>query len=112
MRSNSPFRPSVDADECSLVAAERARLHRAGSTWPAAGRSFVLRILNLAAVASALVASGCMSWFTTNFVPPEAAFAPLPVTQNNPTLLANQDRDAVFEGVVDVIDDSFKIARD
>ena len=45
-------------------------------------------------------------------MPPEAAFAPLPVVQNNPTLIPNQNRDLVFETVIDVVDDYFKIDRE
>jgi hypothetical protein len=67
---------------------------------------------SLAVVAVALSASGCINWFGSNFVPPEAAFAPLPILQNNPTLVPNQNRDLVFETVIDVVDDYFKIDRE
>jgi hypothetical protein len=36
----------------------------------------------------------------------------LPIVISNPTLLPNQDRDLVFETVVDVLDDYFKIDRE
>jgi len=97
MRSKNPLRQSVTADVCRHSAAARAGL----------------RAMKLAAALSALCTSGCLSWFGgTSFVAPEQAFAPLPVTQTNPTLLTNQDRDLVFEATVDVIDDYFKVERE
>ena len=56
--------------------------------------------------------AGCITWFPENVVPPEAAFAPPPITQNNPVLIACQDGNLVFETVADVIDDYFKIDRE
>ncbi len=59
-----------------------------------------------------MASGGCITWFGSDFVPPEAAFAPLPITQNNPSFIPNQNRDLVFETVIDVIDDYFKVERE
>lgn len=64
----------------------------------------------LAAIVSAAISTaGCITWLPAGGLQPEDAFAPLPIIAPNPTLLPNQDRELVFETVVDVIDDYFKV---
>ncbi len=99
MRAPPSFRPSA--------------AHDASPAAPPAQRFAADRHLaGLAVVAIALAAGGCISWLGSDFVPPEAAFAPLPITQNNPALIPNQNRDLVFETVIDVVDDYFKVDRE
>jgi hypothetical protein len=67
------------------------------------------RSLAFFALAAMSFAGGCLNWIPPTVLQPEAAFAPLPIIVNNPVLIPNQNRDLVFETVVDVIDDYFKI---
>jgi hypothetical protein len=67
------------------------------------------RWLAVIVLASVVPAAGCLTWFPTNPTPPEAAFAPLPIMANNPVLIPNQNPELVFETVVDVVDDYFKV---
>ncbi len=53
--------------------------------------------------------AGCITWIPPTALQPETSFAPLPIVVNNPTLIPNENRDLVFETVVDVIDDYFKV---
>jgi len=59
----------------------------------------------------ALVASGCHAWDPPSYMPPELAFGP-PLPQGNPVLVQTLDRDFVWEQVVDVVDDYFKIQQE
>ena len=63
----------------------------------------------LAAIIAIVSTAGCITWLPPAGLQPEAAFAPLPIVANNPTLIPNEDRDLVFETVLDVLDDYFKV---
>ncbi|HEX4142269.1 MAG TPA: hypothetical protein VHY91_01855 [Pirellulales bacterium] len=76
---------------------------------PAGPPRAAVRWLASLALACLVVSEGCITWIPPNAMQPEAAFAPLPIVANNPVLLPNQDRDLVFETVLDVIDDYFKV---
>src|SRR5262249_9348329 len=47
-----------------------------------------------------------------NPTPPEAMFPPIPIQANNPVFVPDQNPDLVFETVVDVIDNYFKVDRE
>jgi hypothetical protein len=60
----------------------------------------------------ALVAlAGCRAWAPATYVPPEFAFGP-PPQQSNPALIGSLDRDFVWDQVVDVVDDYFRIEHE
>jgi hypothetical protein len=67
------------------------------------------RFWALLALAATISATGCINWIPPNVMQPETTFAPLPIIVNNPVLIPNENRDLVFETVVDVIDDYFKV---
>jgi hypothetical protein len=102
MRVPQIFRRAAEASP--EVAPPRARNVAMFRRWPG--------LAAMAGLSVALTSSGCINWIGSNFVPPETAFAPLPITQNNPTLVPNQNRDLVFETVIDVVEDYFKIDRE
>ena len=77
-------------------------------------RALVLRLLLAARLAiglCALALPGCQAWSPASYVGPEVAFGGPPL-QNNPTLVATLDRDFVWDQVVDVVDDYFRIEKE
>ena len=71
-----------------------------------------------AAAASLVTAGGCLSWFTPNApppvagVPPGTTIGPPVVGRNNPMLVPVLDRDLLWDQLVDVVDDYFKVLRE
>ncbi len=59
----------------------------------------------------ALALGGCRNFAPTRYNPPQFSFGP-PPPQGNPVLVTAMDREMVWEGVADVVDDYFKIARE
>jgi hypothetical protein len=55
--------------------------------------------------------AGCNAWSPPSYVPPELAFGP-PPPQPNPVLVTVMDRDLVWDQVVDVVDDYFRIQQE
>ena len=72
----------------------------------------VKRLLALLTLSATISLAGCITWLPAGGLQPETAFAPLPLIVNNPVLIPNQDRDLVYETVVDVLDDYFKIDKE
>lgn len=70
-----------------------------------------LRAARLAIVVCALALAGCRAWFEPAYVGPEVGFGP-PPQQSNPVLVTNMDRDFVWDQVVDVVDDYFRIKEE
>lgn len=69
---------------------------------------FALRVCALLAGAVSLV--GCNAWQPFQYNPPEFSFGPPVVPpQSNPVVVPNMDRDFVWDQVVDVVDDYFRI---
>lgn len=60
----------------------------------------------------ALGVAGCNAWQPPTYTPPELPFAELPPPQPNPVVVANMDRDFVWDQVVDVVDNYFRIQRE
>ena len=74
---------------------------------------FFLRSRRLRAFFAGLamsVAGGCAGWGAPGY--PPGAYVPPPVLLNNPALVPVMDRDLVWEQVVDVVDDYFKIEHE
>jgi hypothetical protein len=59
----------------------------------------------------ALAFFGCRAWQPASYVPPEIAFGP-PPPQTNPLLVTVMDRDFVWDQMVDVVDDYFRIEKE
>jgi hypothetical protein len=68
------------------------------------------RLLRVAACALAL--AGCHAWHPPSYNPPEMVFGPLPPPQGNPVVVTVMDRDFVWDQVVDVVDDYFRVQRE
>jgi hypothetical protein len=61
----------------------------------------------------ALVVSGCHAWQPATYTPPASVLGPLPPPPGgNPVPVGNMDRDFVWEQVVDVVDDYFRIQHE
>lgn len=58
----------------------------------------------------ALALAGCNAWHPATYVPPEIAFGP--PLQANPAVVGVMDRDLLWDQVVDVVDDYFKIRQE
>ncbi|MGD9722455.1 MAG: hypothetical protein AB7O59_13200 [Pirellulales bacterium] len=54
---------------------------------------------------------GCQSFQPTSYTPPEMSFAP-PAQMPNPVVVTAMDRDYVWDQVVDVVDDYFRIQKE
>jgi hypothetical protein len=67
----------------------------------------------LAMLLCALVLEGCRPWDSPTYLPPESAFGPLPPPPaGNPIMVTVMDRDLVWNQVVDVVDDYFRVKRE
>jgi hypothetical protein len=73
------------------------------------GRSPSGRLLIV--VWAALTLAGCRAFVPASYTPPEVSFVP-PPPQTNPTLIASMDRDFVWDQIVDVVDDYFRIQKE
>ena len=62
-------------------------------------------------VACCALAVGCRAFVPARYEPPEFP-APMPALQANPTTVTALDRDLVWDQVVDVVDDYFRIERE
>jgi len=82
------------------------RWHRSdsGRWWRAARQWLVLAL--------APILAGCQAWQPPTYVPPDVAFGPPPVAMPNPVPVAVMDRDYVWNQVVDVVDDYFRISKE
>jgi hypothetical protein len=61
----------------------------------------------------ALAPFGCRApWSASSYTPPQLGFAPLPPPQTNPVAVTTMDRDLVWDQVVDVVDDYFRIQHE
>jgi hypothetical protein len=65
----------------------------------------------LLVIACALAAVGCRAFVPARYEPPDFSFGP-PPPQQNPALVTALDRDFVWDQVVDVVDDYFKIEKE
>ncbi len=67
--------------------------------------------LRLCALAACLVAhTGCNAWQPFRYNPPEFAIGPRTIPpEPNPLMVPNMDRDFVWDQVVDVMDDYFRV---
>ena len=63
-------------------------------------------------VAGAGALVGCHAWHPPSYVPPEPPFIPLPPPQGNPIVVGSMDRDFVWDQVVDVVDDYFRVQHE
>lgn len=63
----------------------------------------------LMACACALL--GCHAWHPAIYAPPQFSFVPLPPPAN-PALVTSMDRDFVWDQVVDVVDDYFRVQHE
>jgi hypothetical protein len=70
--------------------------------------------VSLCALAACSVAlAGCQAWQPARFNPPEFALGPRDVPpQPNPVLVTSMDRDFVWDQVVDVVDDYFRVEHE
>jgi hypothetical protein len=71
----------------------------------------LLRATRLLAVLLCALALGCNAWSVATYVPSEAPYGPPPVP-TNPVLVTSLDRDFVWDQVVDVVDDYFRIEKE
>lgn len=71
----------------------------------------LFRASGLTAIVCALL-SGCHAWQPATYQPPDMSLSPPPMAASNPVLVAALDRDFVWEQVVDVVDDYFKIEKE
>lgn len=60
----------------------------------------------------ALALGGCQAWQPAQYNPPDFGFAPPPPPQGNPLIVTSMDRDFVWDQVVDVVDDYFRIEHE
>lgn len=75
-------------------------------------RLCAIRALSLRlACIGALCLSGCQAWQPAAYAPPPVPFAPV-AAQMNPLYVPALDRDFVWDQVVDVVDDYFRIDRE
>ena len=63
-------------------------------------------------VASAGALVGCHAWHPPSYEPPLLDFGPLPPPQGNPIVVSSMDRDFVWDQVVDVVDDYFRVQHE
>ncbi len=79
------------------------------------------RALGFLSAALTSLALGCIQWSLPQYTPPQivmpqvypdVALAPVPVIMQNPLLIASVDRDFLWNQVVDVVDDYFKVSRE
>ena len=60
-----------------------------------------------------LMLTGCNAWQPATYTPPVFGFAPEYVApQSNPLVIQNMDRDLVWDQVVDVVDDYFRVEHE
>jgi len=73
-----------------------------------------LRACCLAVVGACLaVLSGCNAWQPAKYNPPEFAFGPPNIAPNtNPLVIPNMNQDFVWDQIVDVVDDYFRIEHE
>jgi len=61
----------------------------------------------------ALALWGCQAWNPPSYIPPQSVMGPLPPPPpGNPAIVTAMDRDFVWEQVVDVVDDYFRIQHE
>ena len=65
----------------------------------------------LAGAAMRLALAGCQAWQPTSYTPPELVLLP-PTPGPNPVMVNNMNRDFVWDQVVDVVDDYFRIQKE
>jgi hypothetical protein len=63
-------------------------------------------------LACALALSGCNAFQPATYAPPDLAFGPPPPPPPNPIIVNVMDRDFVWDQVVDVVDDYFRIQKE
>ncbi len=80
-----------------------------GRPWPAAHASASLAAIVLLLAVSA---AGCLNWLPASRPAARSRLCAAADHANNPVLMPNQNRDLVFETVVDVVDDYFKIDQE
>lgn len=69
--------------------------------------------LAIVAILGGLALSGCNAWQPATYNPPVFGFAPEYVPpQSNPLVIQNMDRDFVWDQVVDVVDDYFRVEHE
>ena len=78
---------------------------------PAVGRLFV------AAALAAVAGPGCIDWrppviLPPGYLPAQMPLLPPPVTQQNPLLVAGVDKEVLWNALVDVVDDYFKVDKE
>lgn len=76
-----------------------------------ADTALLRRALRLGALLVCALA-GCQAWQPARFNPPEFGFAPPPPPQVNPLVVPSMNADFVWEEVVDVVDDYFRIEHE
>lgn len=82
-------------------------------TAPASCADWLPAWLRLAGAFCALLAAGCGApWSASSYMPPKIGIVPLPLPQGNPAIVSSLDRDLVWDQVVDVVDDYFRIQRE
>jgi hypothetical protein len=82
-------------------------------TSPASCAEWVRAWLRCAGAVCALLAAGCSApWSASSYMPPKIGLVPLPLPQGNPVVVPSLDRDLVWDQVVDVVDDYFRIERE
>jgi hypothetical protein len=81
-------------------------MHSDRAVFRRAGRAMAM------VVASAAALVGCHAWHPPSYVPPEPPFLPLPPPQGNPIVVGSMDRDFVWDQVVDVVDDYFRVQHE
>ncbi len=65
------------------------------------------------AIACLALAAGCNAWQPARYNPPEFAIGPRQIVpQPNPLVISNMDRDFVWQQVVDVVDDYFRVEHE
>lgn len=65
-----------------------------------------------ALVAFAMALCGCQAWQPARYNPPEFGIGPPPPPQTNPLLVTSMDSEFVWDQVVDVVDDYFRIMHE
>jgi hypothetical protein len=63
------------------------------------------------ALLCALPVGGCQAWRPASYQPPQMAYGP-PAAMPNPVVIPLMDRDYVWDQVVDVVDDYFRIQKE
>ncbi|HEX3726240.1 MAG TPA: hypothetical protein VHV08_08350, partial [Pirellulales bacterium] len=82
-------------------------IRRNPASWDRLRRARLLSAL----IACALTLAGCQAFVPAVYTPPQVGFGPLP-PQSNPMAVNVMDRDLVWDQVVDVVDDYFRIDRE